>query len=143
MIRTLDLAVGGPGLHEITGPVAAAVAEMLDEMENAGVSNGGLCTLFIRHTSASLTIQENADPSARRDLERFLARLVPENDPLYTHTAEGPDDMPSHIRAALTATSLSIPILNGRLGLGTWQGIFLWEHRRGRRERQLLVHVGG
>lgn len=143
MIRTLDLPVGGPGLHEITDRVAAAVAEMLDEADNEAIRQGGLCTLFIRHTSASLTIQENADPSARRDLERFLARLAPENDPLYTHTSEGPDDMPSHLRAALTATSLSIPLLNGRLGLGTWQGIYLWEHRRGRRERQLLVHVGG
>ena len=142
MIRTLDLPVAGPGLHEITREVAASVAEMLDEAAPA-VRHGGLCTLFLRHTSASLTIQENAAPSARRDLERFLARLVPENDPLYTHTDEGPDDMPSHIRAALTATSLSIPLLNGRLGLGTWQGIYLWEHRRGRRERELLVHVGG
>ena len=84
----------------------------------------GLCTVFIPHTSASLTIQENADPSARRDLEAWLERLVPENDPLYTHVAEGPDDMPAHIKAALTATSLSIPVLEGRLALGTWQGIF-------------------
>ncbi len=155
MIRTLDLPIAGPGLHEITLPVTAAVAEMVEEARSeaehasqagdrhGALRHGGLCTLFLRHTSASLTIQENADPSARRDLERFLARLVPENDPLYTHTEEGPDDMPSHIRAALTATSLSIPMLDGRLGLGTWQGIFLWEHRRGRRERQLLVHLGG
>ena len=134
MIRHLDLPVAGPGLHEITEQVAAVVRE-------AGLAEG-LCTLFLQHTSASLTIQENADPSARRDLERFLARLAPEGDPLYTHTSEGPDDMPSHLRAALTATSLGIPILGGRLGLGTWQGIFLWEHRRGRRERRLLIHIG-
>ncbi|HXU44884.1 MAG TPA: secondary thiamine-phosphate synthase enzyme YjbQ [Thermoanaerobaculia bacterium] len=134
MIRHLDLPVAGPGLHEITENVAAVVRE-------AGLAEG-LCTLFLQHTSASLTIQENADPSARRDLERFLARLAPEGDPLYTHTSEGPDDMPSHLRAALTATSLGIPILGGRLGLGTWQGIFLWEHRRGRRERRLLIHIG-
>jgi len=102
----------------------------------------GLCTVFIQHTSASLTIQENADPSARRDLESWLNRLVPERDPLYTHTAEGPDDMPSHIKAALTATSLSIPILAGDLALGTWQGIYLWEHRRSSGARKLVVHVG-
>ena len=97
--------------------------------------------MFIPHTSASLTIQENADPAARRDLERWLARLVPEGDPLYTHTAEGPDDMPAHIKAALTATSLSIPVLDGRLVLGTWQGIFLWEHRSARSRRNVVIHV--
>ena len=102
----------------------------------------GLCTVFIRHTSASLTIQENADPSARHDLERWLERLAPEGDPAYTHTVEGPDDMPSHLRAAVTATSLGIPIVDGRLALGTWQGIFLWEHRRSRRSREVVVHVG-
>jgi len=134
MIRSLALDVPGPGLHEITDRIAAVVAD-------AGVDEG-LATLFIQHTSASLTIQENADPSACRDLERWLARLVPENDPLYTHTVEGPDDMPSHIRAALTATSLSIPIVGGRLALGTWQGVFLWEHRARRHSRNLVVHVG-
>jgi secondary thiamine-phosphate synthase enzyme len=92
-------------------------------------------------TSASLTIQENADPSARHDLERWLNRLVPENDPLYTHTSEGPDDMPSHIKAALTAASLGIPILDGKLGLGTWQGIYIWEHRKHRGQRNILVHL--
>ena len=107
----------------------------------AGVGEG-LCTVFIRHTSASLTIQENADPSARHDLEAWLNRLVREDDPLYTHTAEGPDDMPSHIKAALTATTLSVPIVDGRLALGTWQGIYLWEHRRRGRPRNLVVHVG-
>jgi len=117
MVKKLSFSIRGQGLHEITRDVAATVAE-------SGVQEG-LCTLFLQHTSASLVIQENADPSARRDLERWLSRLVPENDPLYTHTQEGPDDMPSHIKAALTATSLSIPILGGSLGLGTWQGIYL------------------
>jgi secondary thiamine-phosphate synthase enzyme len=88
-----------------------------------------------------LTIQENADPSARRDLEQWLNRLVPERDSLYTHTAEGPDDMPSHIKSALTATSLGIPIIDGGLALGTWQGIYLWEHRRGRKTRTVVVHA--
>lgn len=101
----------------------------------------GLCTIFIQHTSASLTIQENADPSARRDLEAWLHRLVPEHDALYTHKDEGPDDMPSHIKAMLTSTSLSIPLVNGELGLGRWQGIFLWEHRRLPHTRRCLVHV--
>ena len=100
-------------------------------------------TIFLRHTSASLVIQENADPSARHDLENFLARLVPENDPHYTHTAEGPDDMPAHIRAALTHTSEQIPIRSGSLALGTWQGLYLWEHRRHRGRRTLWVHVLG
>lgn len=135
MIRHLTLHPPTPGLHDITAEVAAVVAE-------AGVEEG-LATVFLQHTSASLVIQENADPSARRDLERWLVRLAPEDDPLYTHTVEGPDDMPSHVRAALTATSLGIPIVGGRLALGTWQGIFLWEHRRARHERRLVVHVGG
>ena len=134
MIRQLEIEVPGPGLHEITDRVAEAVA-------GSGIDEG-LATVFVQHTSASLTIQENADPSARRDLERWLARLVPEDDPLYTHTAEGPDDMPSHIRAALTATTLSIPVVGGRPALGTWQGIYLWEHRRRPRTRRVLVHVG-
>lgn len=133
-VTTLQLQVSGQGLHEFTDQVHDAVSSV-------GVHEG-LCTLFLQHTSASLTIQENADPSARRDLEAWLNRLVPENDSLYTHTAEGPDDMPAHIKAALTATSLSIPILNGRLALGTWQGIFLWEHRHHRGRRRVVVHVG-
>ena len=101
-----------------------------------------LCTVFIAHTSASLTIQENADPSAKRDLEAWLNRLVPEGDLLYTHTAEGEDDMPSHIKAILTSTSLSIPIEGRRLALGTWQGVYLWEHRKAPHRRTVLVHVG-
>lgn len=133
-VTSLELQVSGQGLHEFTHRAQEAVA--------ATGLHEGLCTLFIQHTSASLTIQENADPSARADLERWLCRLVPENDPLYTHTCEGPDDMPAHIKAALTATSLSIPVLDGRLALGTWQGVYLWEHRRHRGRRRVLVHVG-
>ena len=134
MIRQLSIQAPGKGLHEITSEVNVAVRQ-------SGV-RVGLCTLFIQHTSASLTIQENADPAARLDLEAWLDRLVPEGDALYTHTAEGPDDMPSHIKAALTATSLAIPITGGRLDLGTWQGIFLWEHRHRSGPRQLIVHIG-
>ena len=134
MVQTISVHARGQGLHDITAKVVAAVRQAgLDE---------GLCTLFLRHTSASLVIQENADPAARRDLERWLNRLVPEDDPIYTHTAEGPDDMPAHIKAALTAVSLSIPIVGGQLALGTWQGIYLWEHRRHAGPRRLLVHVG-
>jgi len=133
MIRALSIKVPGKGLHEITGQVHAVIS-------GSGVREG-LCTLFLQHTSASLVIQENADPAARRDLERWLNRLVPEGDPLYTHTEEGPDDMPAHIKAALTATSLSIPLLDGALGLGRWQGIYLWEHRRYPSHRHLLIHL--
>src|SRR5436305_1453326 len=122
LVKKLSLHTHRRGLHEITREVQSAVAE-------SGVREG-LCTVFLRHTSASLVIQENADPSARRDLEAWLDRLVPERDPLYTHTAEGPDDMPAHIKAFLTATSLSIPIVPGEPGLGTWQGTFRWEARR-------------
>lgn len=133
MLKRISIEIAGQGLHTVTEAVAAVV-------EAAGVREG-LCTVFVRHTSASLLIQENYDPSARRDLEGWLNRLVPEHDPLYTHTLEGPDDMPAHIKAALTATSLGIPVLDGRLGLGTWQGIYLWEHRRAGGRRELLVHV--
>ncbi len=133
MTRELTIPTPGPGLHEITAEVRAVVRQ--------AARPRSLCTVFVRHTSASLTIQENADPSARRDLERWLARLVPEGDSLYTHTSEGPDDMPSHIRAALTATSLGIPILEGDLALGTWQGIYLWEHRRRPHRRRVVVSV--
>lgn len=134
MIHHLTVETAGQGLYDISGRVQQAVAEsQVDE---------GLCTVFIRHTSASLTIQENADPSAKRDLEEWLKRLVPEHDPLYTHNAEGPDDMPSHIKAALTATSLGVPIVDGRLVLGTWQAICVWEHRNAPHSRRLVVHVG-
>lgn len=134
VVRTLEIDSPGQGLHEFTHQVAALVSE--------SGQREGLCTLLVQHTSASLTVQENADPSARRDLENWLNRLVPENDPLFTHTLEGSDDMPSHIKAALTTTSLSIPILDGRLALGTWQGIYLWEHRRSAGRRRVVVHIG-
>lgn len=137
MIRTLRLPAVGAGLHEITRHVAEIVAEVVTEAR----LDEGLCTLFLQHTSASLLIQENADPSARRDLEAWLNRLVPEGDALYTHTSEGPDDMPAHIKAALTATSLSIPIVGGSLALGTWQGIYLWEHRQRAGARTLIIHL--
>jgi secondary thiamine-phosphate synthase enzyme len=133
MTRRITIRTRGQGLHDITKDVQAAVEET--EVDT------GLCTILVQHTSASLTIQENADPSARRDLEAWLSRLVSENDPIYTHTAEGADDMPSHIKAALTATTLSIPVVDGRLGLGTWQGIYLWEHRHHGSNRNCLVHV--
>ena len=133
MIDRISVEVDRQGLHDITGSIARAVASSgLDE---------GLCTLFIQHTSASLLVQENYDPSARDDLERWLNRLVPENDSLYTHTLEGPDDMPAHIKAALTATSLSIPFASGKLALGTWQGVFLWEHRHHAGRRNVILHL--
>lgn len=132
---TVKLSVTGQGLYDVTHKVVEAV-------ESSGVSEG-LVTVFVRHTSASLIIQENADPAVRRDLEAWLDRLVPEHDALYTHTAEGPDDMPAHIKGALTATSLSIPLMGGALALGTWQGVFLWEHRHHRGQRELVVNVMG
>lgn len=135
MVRKLTVQTRGQGLHEITAQVADSVAP-------AGVA-AGLCTVFLQHTSASLIIQENADPSARADLEAWLNRLVKEGDALFTHNEEGPDDMPSHIKAALTATSLAIPIVDGKLALGRWQGIYLWEHRRRGSERKVIVQVMG
>jgi secondary thiamine-phosphate synthase enzyme len=135
MVERIEIQTRGQGLHPITHRIARVVA-------SSGVDEG-LCTVMIQHTSASLTIQENADPSARHDLEAWMGRLVPERDPGFTHTIEGPDDMPSHIRAALTSTTLSIPIVDGALALGTWQGIYLWEHRRRGSSRNVLVHVSG
>ncbi|MBN2448343.1 MAG: YjbQ family protein [Phycisphaerae bacterium] len=134
MVKRISIRTSGLGLHEITGDVQSVVRE-------AG-GREGLCTILIQHTSASLTVQENADPSARRDLERWLDRLVPEDDPDFTHTLEGADDMPAHIKAALTATTLSIPVADGRLALGTWQGIYVWEHRRRGGTRNCVIHVG-
>ena len=125
----------GQGLYDITHRVTEAVQQ--------GGFSEGLVTVFVRHTSASLLIQENADPSARRDLEAWLNRLVPEHDALYTHNAEGPDDMPAHVKAALTATSIGIPLMNGRLALGTWQGIFLWEHRHAPHQREVVIQISG
>jgi len=134
MVESVHITVAHQGLHLITATIEAVVSQ-------SGLRSG-LCTVFVRHTSASLLIQENADPSARHDLESWLNRLVPENDRLYTHTCEGPDDMPAHIKSALTATSISIPIVNSALGLGVWQGIYLWEHRHAAATREILVHTG-
>jgi secondary thiamine-phosphate synthase enzyme len=135
MTELVTVQTSGQGLYEIT-------TEILPIVQSSTVSEG-LCTVFVMHTSASLTIQENADPSARRDLEDWICRLVVEQDPHFTHTAEGPDDMPSHIKAALTDVSLSIPIHRGRLTLGTWQGIYLWEHRTQPHSRRVSVSVIG
>ena len=125
----------GKGTYEITREVEATVRQ-------SGVSDG-MVTVFVKHTSASLVIMENADPSARRDLEEYFERLVPEDTPYFIHTMEGPDDMPSHIRMALTRTSEVIPVVDGRMALGTWQGIFLFEHRRARHSRNIVVSVVG
>jgi secondary thiamine-phosphate synthase enzyme len=132
---TLDFDTDGRGLLEITGAVAQWV-------ERTGFQTG-LLTLFIRHTSASLLVQENADPEVQADLDRFLARLVPDGDLLFRHRDEGPDDMPAHVRSALTAVQLSIPVTNGRMTLGTWQGIYLWEHRVMPHRRQVALHLIG
>lgn len=123
----------GRGSYEISDRVAAAVAD-------AGVSTG-LCHVFIAHTSASLMLCENADPDVRRDLETFMADLVPDGDPRFVHTAEGPDDMPSHVRSVLTHSDLNIPVRDGRLALGTWQGVYVWEHRHDGHRRRVIVTV--
>ena len=125
----------GKGTYPITAEVAGVV-------QRSGIATGTV-TVFVRHTSASLVIMENADPSARRDLEEFFERLVPEDTPWFVHTDEGPDDMPSHIRMALTRTSEVIPVIRGRMALGTWQGIFLFEHRRAPHRREIVVSVTG
>ena len=132
---TLVVETRGRGLVDFTRPVAAWVAQSGFET--------GLLTLFVRHTSASLLIQENADPDVRGDLDRFFARLVPDGDTLFRHQDEGPDDMPSHIRTALTAVSLTIPLAGGRLALGTWQGVYLWEHRLRAHRREVAAHLLG
>lgn len=133
--QRLTVATRGQGLTDITREVAAAVS--------AARIDVGLVTVYCRHTSCSLLINENADPDVRHDLEAFLKRLAPEGDPAYIHTLEGPDDMPAHIKTALTATTLSIPVSGGRLVLGTWQGIYLFEHRRAPHRREIVVHVLG
>ena len=125
----------GRGFYELTGNVADWITQQ--------DCTSGLVTLHLRHTSASLLIQENADPDVRRDLENFFARLVPDGDPLFSHTLEGDDDMPAHVRTALTAVNLSIPVSRGRLVLGTWQGIYLWEHRRSPHSRTISAHFIG
>ena len=127
--------VAGQGLYDVTPQVKAAVAE-------SGIADG-LATVFIRHTSASLLIQENADPAVQADLQNWLSRLVPEHDAIYTHTEEGPDDMPAHIKGALTAVQVAVPVMQGKLALGVWQGVYLWEHRHSTRTRSLIVNVLG
>jgi secondary thiamine-phosphate synthase enzyme len=131
----LPVATPGRGLVDISAPV-------IEWVHRCGVADG-LLTLFIRHTSASLLVQENADPGVRRDLERFLARLVPDGDPLFEHTLEGPDDMPAHVRAALTQTHLSIPVADGAPVLGTWQGLYVFEHRHRGHRREVALHLIG
>lgn len=133
--RALKIRTQGKSFHNITAEIARAVA-------SASIREG-LCTVFIRHTSASLVIQENADPDVLRDLETFVSKLVPENNALYRHTAEGADDMPAHIRSVLTKTTESIPISQGQLVLGIWQGLYLWEHRDRGSEREIVVHLSG
>ena len=131
----MTLRTQGRGFTEITPQVQG-------HLDDAGVATG-LATLFIQHTSASLLIQENADPDVRRDLERFFERIVPDGDPLFVHTAEGDDDMAAHLRTALTTVQLSIPIHSGRLCLGTWQGIYVWEHRTAPHSRRVVLHFLG
>lgn len=131
----LNLATRGRGLYDFTDEVEAWIAK--------GGFKNGLVTLHLRHTSASLLIQENADPDVRADLERFFKRLVPDGDAIFSHTCEGPDDMPAHIRTALTTVNLSLPLRDGRLALGTWQGIYLWEHRHAPHTRCVALHFIG
>lgn len=133
--QLLKIQTTGKSLSKITSKVQSVVGE-------SGIDTG-LCTIFLRHTSASLVIQENADPDVLQDLSNFFAKLVPEDGKSYIHDAEGPDDMPAHIRTALTKTSEQIPIAHGRLLLGTWQGIYLWEHRRHGHYREIVVHITG
>src|SRR5262245_5100196 len=134
-VHELEIATRGRGFYEFTSHVERFVAD-------SGIKTG-LATIHLRHTSASLLIQENADPDVRRDFEKFFTRLVPDGDPLFIHTAEGDDDMPAHIRTALTTVNLSIPIAHGRLTLGTWQGIYVWEHRASAHRRKVTVHLLG
>ena len=137
MVRNASFTVStrGRGFVDVTSEVQRLVGESgLDE---------GLCTVFVHHTSASIVLCENADPDVRRDLEAFFARLVPDGDPLYRHDAEGPDDMPSHVRSVLTTNSISIPVADGRCDLGTWQGLYLWEHRHAAHRRRITVTVVG
>ncbi|WP_251358109.1 secondary thiamine-phosphate synthase enzyme YjbQ [Kangiella sp. TOML190] len=127
----ISLSTAGQGLYEFTAKIQSLVGQ--ETVKN------GLCHLFIQHTSCSLIIQENADPSAKADLEAWMNRLVPENDPLYTHTFEGAGDMPAHIKSIVTATHLSIPVIEGQLALGTWQGVYLWEHRHAAHHRKIIM----
>lgn len=131
----IRVATKGRGTYDITSDVARVVSE--SRMRE------GVATVFIHHTSASLIVSENADPEVRRDLERFLARLVPDGDPLFRHVDEGADDMPAHVRSVLTQTSIGLPVIAGVLGLGTWQGVYLWEHRSAPHERRVTISVVG
>jgi secondary thiamine-phosphate synthase enzyme len=131
----LTIATRGRGFYEFT--------DQVESWTSKGSFKQGLVTLHLRHTSASLLIQENADPDVRADLDRFFLRLVPDGDPLFEHTCEGPDDMPAHVRTALTTVNLSIPLSGGQLALGTWQGIYLWEHRRAAHSRRVAMHFIG
>jgi secondary thiamine-phosphate synthase enzyme len=131
----LTVHTGGRGFYDLT-------TQVQDQVVLSGVRTG-LCTLLLQHTSASLLIQENADPDVRRDFERFFARLVPDGDEIFSHTIEGEDDMPAHVRTALTAVNLSVPVEKGKLTLGMWQGIYVWEHRREPHRRVVVVHVIG
>lgn len=133
--KELLIETRGKGLYALTG--------YLHEWLRGSGMREGLLTVFVRHTSASLLIQENADTDVQVDLEQFLSRLVPEGDPLYQHVLEGPDDMPAHVRSALTQTSLSIPLISGGLVLGTWQGVYLWEHRHAPQRRRVVLHLLG
>ncbi|HEY6882234.1 MAG TPA: secondary thiamine-phosphate synthase enzyme YjbQ [Polyangiales bacterium] len=133
--RSLQIETRGKALYDFSAQAQKLVRE-------SGVQSG-LCTFFIQHTSASLLIQENADDEVQRDLERFFKRLVPDGDPLYKHVEEGPDDMPAHVRAALTQTSLGVPVIDGRLALGTWQGLYVYEHRDAPHTRRVLLTVIG
>ena len=131
--ETLQQQTRGRGTYDITAKIAAAVRD-------SGVQTG-LCHVFVQHTSASLIICENADPTVRSDLERLLARLVPDGDPIFEHTLEGPDDMPAHVRAVLTTMEMTLPVSNGRCALGTWQGVYLYEHRHHPHQRRVIVTV--
>lgn len=133
--KTLEFTLKGRSIVDITNEVAVVV-------ESSGCIQG-ICNLFIQHTSASLIISENADPQVRKDLEKFMTRLVPDGDPIFEHTTEGEDDMPAHVRTILTQSSISIPIINRRLGLGAWQGIYLWEHRQEAFKRRVIVTIQG
>ncbi len=133
--QVLTVATRGRGTYDLSRDVHAAV-------DSAGVTTG-ICNLFIQHTSASLMLCENADPAVLADLEAFMQREVPDGDPLFTHTAEGPDDMPAHVRSVLTQSDLNIPVANGRCALGTWQGIYLWEHRHAPHTRTVVLTVNG
>ncbi|MEL7186444.1 MAG: secondary thiamine-phosphate synthase enzyme YjbQ [Pseudomonadota bacterium] len=133
--QELSISTQGRGTYDLSRQVQTAVAE-------SGIS-AGMCHVFIRHTSASLMLCENADPDVMHDMESFMSRTVPDGDPMFTHTAEGPDDMPAHVRSVLTQTDLNLPVIDGRCALGTWQGVYLWEHRHAPHTRRVIITVQG